>query len=594
MEERAAAFVDDDPADPVRALTEAAAAVHSALALHDKLVWVAETTLLVTGATVAAVVGFDLSDDATAVAGSESPDIARMARSILAGFLGPGSGPEASTAASGSPRAQPMNRRPAAGGSSVAGANRILAASDLAADTRYRALARRLGLGPEGGCFAVAVTSADGGHHGAILVCHPDLNAFEDGREQVVVALAAHLGVALDNLETINRLAELQEVQREVVHQLQEAVRPPVPVFETAELGVHYLPADSSAPTGGDLYDWFVLPDGSLHLAVVDVMGKGVGATKDALAVTHALRLLILDGCPMESLVARADRLTTAQNPDLVATVIVAHYNPADGTVHLAGGGHPPAVLVVGEEGDAKASLVPAPGIPIGFPGAGSTEVVTVTLGRQDTLVLYTDGLVEATKDILVGLENLTAAAAETGRYPAAHMARALVERSLAGAMRRDDSLALVMRRRVPPGFEAAPPLGAFEYRFSPNAATVPLGRHLLSDWLDHLAVEDAERSDLLLVASELCSNAIRHSTGAPSSLMLRAWADRDALVVEVEDDGPGFELADLYADEVPDIESEGGRGLFVVDALSDRLTVSRVANRTVVRAVRRAVLPGE
>ena len=105
--------------------------------------------------------------------------------------------------------------------------------------------------------------------------------------EVATEALAAHLGVALDNELRLTRMTELQEIQREIVHQLEEAVRPPMPAVEAAELGIHYLPADPSAPTGGDLHDWLVLPDGDLFLAVVDVMGKGVAATKEALAVTE-------------------------------------------------------------------------------------------------------------------------------------------------------------------------------------------------------------------------------------------------------------------------------------------------------------------
>jgi len=331
------------------------------------------------------------------------------------------------------------------------------------------------------------------------------------------------------------------------------------------------------------------LPNGDLHLAVVDVMGKGVAATKDAVGVTHALRLLALDGCSMDRLVARTAALVSSQNPELVATVLVARYRPDDGVVHLAGGGHPPALLV-SVRGPIR--LVSAPGVAIGWPGAGSTEVVSLVLERRDTLVLYTDGLIEASKDILVGLDGITAAAAQTAQYPAPHLARALVERALSGAERRDDSLALVLRRRTPPPPTRSRTLGPFEYRFSPSPATIPLSRHLFADWVEHLALEDSERSDLLLVVSELCSNAVRHASGAPGSLVLRAWAEGDAVVVEVEDDGGGFELHGLYDDETPDPEAERGRGLYVVEALTDEMSVRRNGGTTVVQAVLRAVIP--
>lgn len=543
----------------VDVLARAARAVHGAGEIAEKLDWVTEEARSLTGASFVAFVGLAERVDMVAAIGAPVGEIDRFARPALARLV----------------RAD-------------AGVGPVLRSGDLALDRRHRRFLQRLELPGDASCLAVAVSGLSGVPLGALLLVHPDPGRFSPLDEAGISALAAHLGVAFDNLETMERLAELQAVQREIVHQLQEAVAPPTVEAESAELGVHYVSADPSSPTGGDLYDWLVLPDGDLHLAIVDVMGKGVGATKEAVSVSHALRLLTIDGCPMEDLVARADTLTTAQSPDLVATVMVVRYRPADGHVRLAGGGHPPALVVSAAE---TVRLVDAPGIPIGYPGAGTTEVVSLTLGRGDTLVLYTDGLIEASKDILIGLERICAAAAETAKYPAPHMARALVERSLAGAMRRDDSLALVLRRRIPPGGDAIPPLGAFEYKFSPSLATVPLARHLLGDWLEHLGLDESETGDVLLVASELCSNAVRHASGRHGALAMRAWADADALVVEVEDDGPGMELSARLED--PDLDAEQGRGLYVVRALTDDLTVRRVDERTIVRAVRRAVLPG-
>jgi len=544
-------------------LAQAAPAVHGPTGVEEKLGWVVETARAVTGASV--VVYLDLRSGAgpsATVSGVRLTDVDRFARPAVRSLLDTGP-------------ATPGVRR----------------GEELLGDPRYLSFVHRAGLGDDPGLF-VPVLGADGLPHGALLLAGGPRgeSGFDAEQEASVVALAAHLGVALDNLETVTRLTELQAAQRQVVHQLQEAVRPPMPHVGGVELGVHYLPADPGAPTGGDLYDWLVLPDGDLHVAVVDVMGKGVAATKDAVGVVHALRLLALDGCTMDHLVARAGDLVTAQNADLVATVLALRYRPSDGRVLMVGGGHPPALVV---SGSGAVRFVSAPGVAIGWPGAGSAEVVSFILDRRDTIVLYTDGLIEATKNILEGLDNLTAAAAQTAQYPATHLARALVQRALAGAERSDDSLALVLRRRTPPPSVGARHPLPFEYRFSPSPATIPLCRHLFSDWIDHLSVDDAERSDLLLVVSELCSNAVRHASGAPGALVLRAWAEGDDVAVEVEDDGAGFELEGRYDDEVPDPASEQGRGLYVVEALTDVVTVTRRGDRTVVRAVRRAVISG-
>ncbi len=398
--------------------------------------------------------------------------------------------------------------------------------------------------------------------------------------------LAAH---ETHDYEQVTRLTERERAQREFLHQLQEAVRPRQPVVDGVELGVHYLPADPTAPSGGDLYDWQLLPDGDLHLAVVDVIGSGVSATKDALAVIHAIRVLVLEGCAMGQLVARADALLAESQPALVATVLIGRYTPVTGRMFLAGGGHPPMLLVTS---DATVREVTAPGIPIGWPQAGSFEVVEVDLERSDTALFYTDGLVEAGKDILAGLAQLKAAAAETSNYPPRHLPRVLVERALAGAQRRDDTLALVLRRRSVPMGPRRRLLSGFDHRFSPSLAAVPIARHLFDDWLVHQSLDESDRDDLLVVVSELCTNAVRSAASPNSGLHLRAWPEGDALVMEVVDDGPGFELRIGPDDEMPPAEQVSGRGLFIVRSLVDELMADRSPAGTTVRCVKRHLFP--
>lgn len=434
--------------------------------------------------------------------------------------------------------------------------------------------------------IAVPVTGPDELVCGVLVCASPDAGAFTPEMEEPLKALAAHLGVAVANHATLARMSELEEAQRDLVHQLQVALRPQVLQVSDTELGAHYSAAEQGAPTGGDMWDWIVLPNGELHVAVIDIMGKGVVATKDALAVAHALRLLVLDGCPMEQLVARADEIVTQQNPDLVATLIVCRYDPSTGMFRLAGAGHPPALLV--QQG--KVRQLSAGGIPIGWPGAGSHEVVEGALGRADSLVLYTDGLIESTKDIIAGLDALEVTASQTADFPASQQARILVDRALEGAARRDDSLAVVVRRRPPPATMPRHSLGPFNHRLSRSLAGVGLARDLLRDWLVRVPVEDDTVGDLLLVASELCSNGIKHASWQRDGAVLRAWVDGADVLIEVEDDGGGLSLPYLD-EEPPDPDAERGRGLWLVHTLTDELTQDDTETRNLVRCRKRNVV---
>ena len=425
--------------------------------------------------------------------------------------------------------------------------------------------------------------------HGMLVLADPEPDRFDASLEAVATALAANIGVALDNLATTAELAELEAARRTVVHQLQEAVRPATPEVPEAELGMYYLAADPESPTGGDLYDWQVLPDGDLHLAVIDVVGKGVGATKDALALTHVLRVLVLQGCPLGDLIAQADALYARQHPEVAATMVVGRYTPTTGLLRVAGGGHPPVLLV---RDDGTTSWIEIPGLALGWPGAGSRSVSTVLLERSDSVVFYTDGLVEARRDIDVGFTALAHAAVQTSRYPAKHQARALVDRALAGAARRDDTLALVLRRQLPPEHPGSPRLGPFRHQFSPSAVSVSLARHLFADWLRLQDVEEEEIETLVLVASELCANAVRAASGAPGGVVLRAESVGCDVCVEVHDDGGRFDRSVDY-EEMPSAYAESGRGLFLAHALSHQLEFDvEPGVRTVVRSRRHNVLP--
>lgn len=277
--------------------------------------------------------------------------------------------------------------------------------------------------------------------------CSYSVSYDASGEPETLVVIARDVTPVeqIEQLRTqFERLVEAEAAQRLVVEHLQQAVMPPRPDVPGAEVGVSYVASDPTSPTGGDLYDCQLLPSGEVHLAVVDVLGHGTHATQDALTVMHTLRTVVLDRTPLDEVVARADELLGRQDRELVATVVLARYWPQDGRVQVVSGGHPPALVVTA--GGQVRELEPG-GCAIGWPAAGSDGVVEEHLSPGDALVLYTDGLVEARKDIVEGLEALAGHAREVAHLPAERFAQGLVARALAGAERRDDSLALVLRR---------------------------------------------------------------------------------------------------------------------------------------------------
>jgi PAS domain S-box-containing protein len=242
------------------------------------------------------------------------------------------------------------------------------------------------------------------------------------------------------------RATEAVVSHRDALRELQEAIHPRHPELLDPDLGVRYVPADR-ASAGGDTYDLQLLADGSLHLAVLDVVGKGLGAVRDALLVVNALRLLAISGAGVGSLIKGADDLLGDSHPELAATAVVGRYQPESGVLELANGGHPPPLLI---EPDGTTQYLEVPGRPIGWPEAGSDRTLEVTIQPGASVLFYTDGLVEADRDLDHGFAALEALASQVRSASAADMTQTIVRRVLEDAERHDDTLAVVVKRGHP------------------------------------------------------------------------------------------------------------------------------------------------
>ncbi|MFR9674944.1 PP2C family protein-serine/threonine phosphatase [Streptomyces sp. TR06-5] len=298
--------------------------------------------------------------------------------------------------------------------------------------------------GPEG---AVARTPRDGTEAAEEEVREVlrRLDALGSEHRRLTDELAeTNSGVVALYVELEERDEQLRRAHGRILQELEDALRPAPPAVPGLELAVHYVPADVHAPTGGDLYDWFVLPDGSVHVTVVDALGHGVRSTRSALDVTHAVRTLALEGHPPKTLVERAGEIVSAMDAQAMATVLIVRIDPAGGEVLLANGSHPPALVV---RSDGAADFLEVRGRGIGFPMPGSESVLRTHLGEGDLLVLYTDGLTESRRDPLEGERRLAASARRHSGRPIREVPGAIAEDMRSVVLHADDTLALTLRR---------------------------------------------------------------------------------------------------------------------------------------------------
>jgi anti-sigma regulatory factor (Ser/Thr protein kinase) len=109
--------------------------------------------------------------------------------------------------------------------------------------------------------------------------------------------------------------------------------------------------------------------------------------------------------------------------------------------------------------------------------------------------------------------------------------------------------------------------------RHEPTSAS--LVRHRLSDDLARHNVAAEVAAEVVIVASELVGNAIRHAPAARGGGLLVAWQfDADGVVVRVTDSGEARPTARVASEHEP-----SGRGLRIVQALSDRWGVEPIAD---------------
>lgn len=189
---------------------------------------------------------------------------------------------------------------------------------------------------------------------------------------------------------------EQQAVERNrLTLQLQHAIMPPTQAplrVPTLEVAVRYRPAETEHLVGGDWYDAVVLPSGLVLLCVGDVAGHGIEAATSMVVLRNALRGLAVTGAGPAQLLSWLNIVAHHLTGAVTATAVCGLYDPERRTLRWARAGHlPPVVMRTGE----ATALPRLKGLLLGALPEAEYEETEVRLAAGDTLLMYTDGLIE-------------------------------------------------------------------------------------------------------------------------------------------------------------------------------------------------------
>ena len=192
--------------------------------------------------------------------------------------------------------------------------------------------------------------------------------------------------------ETREKLVKLEN-ELEVARRMQRSILPRN--FPSGSGYKLHANMRSARAIGGDFYDFVVLDGGRVGFAVADVSGKGVPAALFMMSTRTLLKgAAIGTGDPGQTLANVNNLLANDNSGMMFVTILYMIFDPSNGTLTYASGGHDAPVLV---HADGSAAELPRiGGIALGVIANSPYECHTVTVSPGDTIVLYTDGVTEA------------------------------------------------------------------------------------------------------------------------------------------------------------------------------------------------------
>ncbi|WP_189716242.1 PP2C family protein-serine/threonine phosphatase [Streptomyces chryseus] len=252
-------------------------------------------------------------------------------------------------------------------------------------DPRHREVAARLGYAAS---YALPLATEAAGRLGAAVWLY-DEPAEPEGRRRHLAGLYARYAA-----EHLARLLELEQARAQVATVAEGLLPSRLPRVAGVRLAARHRTGPRG---GGDWYDALPLPEGALGLAVGSVSGSGPSAVAAMGRLRASLRAYaVMEGEDPVAVLSDLELLLRLTEPARSATALFAYCEPARRKIVLAGAGHSPPLIV----GERRTEYVETSlSAPLGMLSCWEAPSVELVPAPGETVLLYTDGLLQRTGD---------------------------------------------------------------------------------------------------------------------------------------------------------------------------------------------------
>jgi serine phosphatase RsbU (regulator of sigma subunit)/anti-sigma regulatory factor (Ser/Thr protein kinase) len=396
---------------------------------------------------------------------------------------------------------------------------------------------------------------------GVLHVGSLTLRDFSDADVELLQLVADRVALSIERSRLV--------VQGRIAQTLQRSLLPrTLPQLPGFELAAHYLPAAHESAVGGDWYDVIELGHRRLGLSIGDIAGHGMAAATFMGQLRSAMRAYALDVDRPSEVLNRLARFANKEESRM-ATLLYATLNLDTCVVELSRAGHP-YPLLLRADGNAE-FLTEASGPPVGAGSNGDYDEQRLTLKAGDTLVLYTDGLIERRDRRLSDGERDLIEAAREAPDEAELRCQAIID-DLTGAIDIPDDIAILLVHATRLGED-------LEVEVRAEVEQLATVRHLVRRWIAANGGTDDDCAAFAIAVSEACANAVEHAYGpGDGTITLRAELGDEAATVSIGDRGAWREPR----------RGNRGRGIPVMREFMDDVSIDKGEQGTTVRLHRR------